>query len=222
MEKILVSACLLGENTKYDGTNSKAEILEEYRKRFDLVPFCPEMEGGLPTPRPPAEIRNGRVKTKDGTDVSSAYRLGAEKALNLCRFLGIKLAILKEKSPACGPHLIHSGYFDGRVKAGEGVTASYLKMHGIEVISEEEAVIRIAEIIKQEELKNESTRLAKEKEAQKEEEEKANEGEKVKNPKPYVKSFKPKQGKNGKKFFRSKPKGKFKGSYKGKSKAKGE
>ena len=114
MEKILVSACLLGENTRYDGKNNYFPFIEKLRVHYDIVPFCPEVEVGLSIPRVPAEISHGSVITKDGKDVTKLYNAAAEKALQLCRLLNIKTAILKDRSPACGPRNIHDGSFNGR------------------------------------------------------------------------------------------------------------
>ncbi|MDY5441734.1 MAG: 2-thiouracil desulfurase family protein [Candidatus Enteromonas sp.] len=138
MEKILISACLIGDPTRYDGGSNRIPELEELMHFFDLVPFCPEMEGGLKCPRKPAEIRGNGVFTLEGTDVTSYYNEGASKAYALCRYLGIRTAILKENSPACGTHTIHNGLFNGGTVSGMGICAQFLKAHGIRVISEEE------------------------------------------------------------------------------------
>ena len=140
MEKILVSGCLLGNNCKYDGSNNKVAILDEINKYFDLVPFCPEVEGGLGTPRIPSEIiASGRVINKNKVDVSAAFDEGARKALRVCSFLGITLAILKERSPSCGVHEVYNGYFNNILVKGQGITTKYLQEHGIRVINETEA-----------------------------------------------------------------------------------
>ena len=138
MEKILISVCLVGDPTRFDGGSNRIPELEELNRYYDLVPFCPEMEGGLKCPRDPAEIRGNGVFTKDGKDVTSYYNEGAAKAYALCRYLNIRTVILKEKSPACGTHQIHNGLFDGGVVPGMGIAARFLKAHGIRVISEEE------------------------------------------------------------------------------------
>ena len=138
MEKILISACLVGDNTRYDGGNNLSPNIERLIAHYDLVPFCPEVEGGLPVPRVPAERKGNYVRTETGKDVTRSYLRGAEKAVQLCAFLGIKIAILKENSPACGVHQIHSGRFDGKKVPGQGVTAEALAKKGIRILSEEE------------------------------------------------------------------------------------
>ena len=140
MAKILVSACLLGEKTKYDGGDNLVEELKGLLEFFELVPFCPEMEGGLPCPRVPAERKGNWVINKDGVDVTEQYREGAEKALRLCKLLGIELAILKQGSPSCGSKEIYDGYFRDRKIAGKGVTAALLSGNGVRVMDEEEAI----------------------------------------------------------------------------------
>ena len=92
---------MLGENCRYDGGNCRVEGLDGLTEFFEVVPFCPEVEGGLPIPRFPAELRRGYAKLHSGEDVTRAYDLGASKALNICSYLGIKLAIMKQNSPAC-------------------------------------------------------------------------------------------------------------------------
>ena len=138
MEKILISACLVGDNTRFDGGNCRNELVSELNQYYDLVPFCPEMEGGLPVPREPGEIFHDAVKTKKGKDITRFYNSGAEKALSLCSFLGIKIAVLKENSPSCGVHHIYNGHFNSTTIVGSGITTSLLKSKGIRVISEEE------------------------------------------------------------------------------------
>jgi uncharacterized protein YbbK (DUF523 family) len=136
MEKILVSACLLGDKVRYDGGSNPVGFLSELAKRFQIVPFCPEVEGGLAIPRDPAEISGNRVVTKNGVDVTANYHEGAQKALTLCKFFGIRYAILKDGSPACGPRQIHDGKFDGLKIDGLGVTARLLVANGIKVFAE--------------------------------------------------------------------------------------
>ena len=136
MEKILISACLLGDNTKYNGGNNYFPFVEKLKKKYQLVPFCPEVECGLPTPREPAEIKRGSVVTKSGKDVTALYASSAEKAVNLCKFLGIHIAILKDGSPACGCRYIHDGTFSGIKIEGLGVTARALINAGVKVYSE--------------------------------------------------------------------------------------
>ena len=133
---ILVSACLLGVPCRYDGkSKAKAEVLALQRERV-LIPVCPEVYGGLPTPRPPAERQGGAVRTRSGIDVTDQYRRGAEETLRLCRLLGCEAAVLKERSPSCGRGQIYDGTFSGTLTAGDGVTAELLTANGIPVYGE--------------------------------------------------------------------------------------
>ena len=138
MEKILISACLVGDKTRYDGKGNYHPLVKELLEKYELVPFCSEVEGGLSIPRVPSEIKGDRVVNKSGKDVTRNYMAGAEKALNICKYLDIKIAILKDGSPACGVHQIHDGNFSGRKIKGMGITASLLAKNGIKVISEDE------------------------------------------------------------------------------------
>ena len=159
MEKVLVSACLLGENCRYDGGNCHIEELDGLTEFFEVVPFCPEVEGGLPIPRFPAELRRGYAKLHSGEDVTRAYDLGASKALNICSYLGIKLAIMKQNSPACGSKKIHNGLFDGKLVDGEGIACARLRKAGIRVIDEEEAV-QMLQKLRENKLQRETAKLA--------------------------------------------------------------
>ena len=138
MEKILISACLVGDKNRYDGKGNYHPLVKELLEKYELVPFCSEVEGGLSIPRTPSEIKGDRVINKAGKDVTRNYQAGAEKALNICKYLDIKIAILKDGSPACGVHQIHDGNFSGRKIKGMGITASLLSKNGIKVISEDE------------------------------------------------------------------------------------
>ncbi len=138
---ILISACLVGENCRYDGNSS---IIPELKKLVDdgkALAVCPEVLGGLPIPRPPCEIQtdsdNFKVVTKNGEDYTPAYLLGARKTLEIARKHGVKIAILKSKSPSCGCAKIYDGSFIGRLIDAGGVTAQLLKENGIELVSEE-------------------------------------------------------------------------------------
>lgn len=138
MEKILISACLVGDKVKYDGHSNYNEKIKLLLEKYELVPFCPEVEGGLSVPRKPCERVKDRVKTESGKDVTKNYEQGAELALNICLYLGIKIAILKENSPSCGSHKIYDGSFSHKLIDGEGVTTELLRRKGIKVISEDE------------------------------------------------------------------------------------
>jgi uncharacterized protein YbbK (DUF523 family) len=103
-----------------------------------LVPICPEVVGGLPTPRPAAEIRDARVVTAAGEDVTQEYERGAQAAVELAMTLGAKRAVLKARSPSCGAHAVYDGTFTRTLRDGEGITARALRAAGIEVVSEED------------------------------------------------------------------------------------
>ena len=139
MEKLLISACLLGISSRYDGKSKRVideNTLKLLSKKFELVPFCPEIYGGLPTPRTPSERIGDRVVMKDGTDVTENYRKGADEALLLCKLLGIKKALLKERSPSCGKGERYDGSFSGSLTKRDGVTAERLISAGLEVYTE--------------------------------------------------------------------------------------
>ena len=138
MEKILISACLISDKVKYDGKSNYNEKVKMLLEKYELVPFCPEVEGGLPTPRKPSERVKDRVKMQDGKDVTSKFLRGAELALNICLYLNIKIAILKENSPSCGSKEIYDGSFSHKLVKGEGVTTELLRKKGIKVLSEDE------------------------------------------------------------------------------------
>ena len=133
--KILISACLLGACCRYDGASKAHPLAALLAERHTLVPVCPEQLGGLPTPRPPAERRGGRVVTQSG-DVTEQYLRGAEETLKLCKLLGCEAAVLKERSPSCGRGQVYDGTFSGTLTAGDGVTAELLADHGIPVYGE--------------------------------------------------------------------------------------
>lgn len=148
MQKILISACLLGQNVRYDGGTATVSnsLLDQWDSEERLVPICPEMAGGLPAPRPPAEIVDADtegvmqainiVRTRHGDDVTVFFLDGAKQALALARKHGISMAILKDGSPSCGSSLINEGSFSGRKASGQGITTYFLRQHGIRVFSE--------------------------------------------------------------------------------------
>ena len=137
--RILVSACLLGAHCRYDGTGRAHPGVLALREVHTLIPVCPEQAGGLPTPRPPAERCGDRVLTQDGTDVTEAYRRGADEAVRLCRICGCEAAVLKARSPACGVGAVYDGTFTGVLIPGDGVAAGRLRAAGIPVFGEDEA-----------------------------------------------------------------------------------
>lgn len=160
MQKILVSRCLLGHRVRYDGgAHGPFDLLQQWLDEGRVVALCPEVAGGLPTPRPPAEIPGGQggavldgrlpVLTIEGEDVTAAFVDGAEQALALVREHDIQLALLKARSPSCGNLENYDGSFSGVRVAGEGVTAALLKRAGIKVFSEmqlDEAAAELARL----------------------------------------------------------------------------
>ena len=138
MERILISACLVGDNVKYDGGNNKNPLISKLLGKYELVPFCPEVEGGLPIPRHPCEQRGEQVVNDLDEDKTDEFNRGADLALNICLYLKITKAILKERSPSCGVHEIYDGSFSHKVSPGMGVTAALLKRKGITIYSEDE------------------------------------------------------------------------------------
>jgi len=148
MNKILLSACLAGEPVRYNGLALSVDstILNEWLKARRIVPFCPEVSGGLPTPRSPAEISNGdglsvitgtaKVLQQDGTDKSAAFLRGAQLALDLCLKHDIRIAILTESSPSCGSTMVYDGSFSSKKITGLGVTSALLMENGIRVFSQ--------------------------------------------------------------------------------------
>jgi uncharacterized protein YbbK (DUF523 family) len=144
MEKILISACLLGERVRYHGGDARLEhpVLRCWHEEGRLVPLCPEVTGGLTTPRPAAEMtvtpEGRRVLTAAGQDVTANFERGAEAAATACADQDIRIAILKDGSPSCGSRSIYDGSFAGRRVDGEGVTAARLRAAGVRVFSESE------------------------------------------------------------------------------------
>ena len=136
MEKILVSACLLGTNCKYNGSSNKNDKVLEFIKDKEVIPICPEIMGGLSTPRTPSEIIGNKVITKEGLDVTNNYFKGAEEVLYLAKLFNIKKALLKSKSPSCGKNKIYDGTFSNNLIDGNGITTNLLINNGIEVINE--------------------------------------------------------------------------------------
>lgn len=122
-----VSACLLGENCKYNGDNNINEKVINYIKGHEVIPVCPEVLGGLPIPRDPAEIVDGVVKHKDGSSVDKEFRTGAQKALEILNDRGAELVILKSRSPSCGVNTVYDGTFSGKLVHGNGVFVELLK-----------------------------------------------------------------------------------------------
>ncbi len=135
--RILVSACLLGLCCRYDGQSKRSDRVLALMEKHELIPVCPEQLGGLPTPRSPAEIRNGRVINSLGQDVTAQYEKGAAEALRLYDLLRCDCALLKARSPSCGAEQVYDGTFSGTLISGQGIAAKLLSQHHITVLSEE-------------------------------------------------------------------------------------
>ncbi|MEU7648164.1 DUF523 domain-containing protein [Streptomyces huasconensis] len=150
MERILVSACLLGSRVRYDGgaKGVNDELVTRWRAEGRVVAFCPEVSGGLPVPRPPAEIVGGdgsavvdgiaRVLTETGEDVTEPFVRGAHRALDAAREAGARVALLKESSPSCGSLRVYDGSFAGTRVPGRGVTTALLARAGVRVFNEDQ------------------------------------------------------------------------------------
>lgn len=140
MNKLLISACLLGIPCRYDAKSVPlpADQIARLTEHFDLIPVCPETLGGLPTPRIPSERSGDRVINRNGTDVTEQYRRGAEATAEICRICGAKLALLKERSPSCGSGKIYDGSHTGTLTDGDGATAQRLKKDGVRIFGESE------------------------------------------------------------------------------------
>ena len=136
--RIMVSACLMGENCKYNGGNNLNQKVLNYVKGHEVIPVCPEVLGGLPTPRIPAEIVDGTVITKDGRNVNEEFKKGAEIALKMAVENQIDLVILQSRSPSCGPKQIYDGSFSGKRIDGQGIFAKLLIEKGIKILDVED------------------------------------------------------------------------------------
>ena len=143
MDKLLVSACLLGKPCRYDGRSKPDARVLALAERYELIPVCPETAGGLPTPRDPSERLGDKVVSNQGRDVTAQYQKGAETALWLARRYGCKAALLKEKSPSCGSGMIYDGSFTGKLIPGDGVAAEMLKKEGLIVFGESDTELLI-------------------------------------------------------------------------------
>lgn len=166
METIIVSACLLGDKCRYDGKDNYNEKVKFLRENFNIVPVCPEVLGGMSTPRTPSEIKNNIVINKNGKDVTHCFKKGADSVLNVVKYLHIKKAVLVDHSPSCGVYKIHNGNFNGTLIDGEGFTTRELKRIGVQCYTIEEVEKLIEPTIKE-------TFEIKEEEKRKKEEEKA-------------------------------------------------
>ncbi len=135
---VLVSACLLGVHCRYNTKGELDPAVWELREKVNLIPVCPELLGGLATPRDPAERIKDKVMTIRGEDVTAQYVRGAQETLALAQLYGCHAAILKERSPSCGSGVIYDGTHTGTKIPGDGVAAALLKSHGIAVYGESE------------------------------------------------------------------------------------
>ena len=133
----MVSACLLGDNVKYDGSNNKNDKLIKFLKDYEVIKVCPEVLGGLNVPRIPAEIINNEVINKEGVLVTKEYMRGAKKTLEIAKKNNIKIAILKKNSPSCSSNKIYDGTFSHTLIDGYGITAKLLKENDIKVFDED-------------------------------------------------------------------------------------
>ena len=143
-ENLIISACLLGIPCRYDGRSVKKLDIDALNEKYNLIPICPEIYGGLPTPRVPSERILDKVMMKDGRDVTENYKRGAEASLEIARANGARLALLKERSPSCGKGAVYDGTFSGNLIEGNGVTAELFLENGITVYGESE----ISELLK--------------------------------------------------------------------------
>ena len=137
-QNIIISACLLGEPCRYDGASKSAPLAYRLREKYNLIPVCPEVFGGLPTPRGPSEIVGERVVNKEGVDVTAQYRRGAETALSMAREGEVAFAVLKARSPSCGKGKTYDGTFTGTLTHRHGITVAMFLEAGIPVYTEDE------------------------------------------------------------------------------------
>lgn len=136
--RLLISACLLGCRCRYDGGSKPLPDLDRLLSLHQLVPVCPEQLGGLPTPRPPCEIRGGRVLSQAGDDCTEAFERGAEEAMRLYRLFRCEAALLKSRSPSCGKGWVYDGSFSNSLRPGHGILAERLIDTGARVCTEDE------------------------------------------------------------------------------------
>lgn len=136
--RILVSACLLGENCKYNGGNNDNAAVKAFVKGNQVIPICPEMLAGLGCPRTPVEIVNGEIRDRDGNNVDAQLRRGVELAMAQIRTQGIDCAVLQSRSPTCGVKQVYDGSFSGKLISGSGIFARALREAGYRVIDAED------------------------------------------------------------------------------------
>ena len=162
---ILISGCLIGRRVRFDGGVKTNELLMKYNERGRFIAVCPECFAMLPVPRPPMELQHttgekvlagkGRAIDKNGQDTTGHLVMGAEKVLKIAEAYHVRVAILKERSPSCGTHFVHSGNFDGKTMKGMGVCAALLEAHGIKVYSDEEMTVgRLESLLSEDKLRD--------------------------------------------------------------------
>jgi len=134
----IVSACLCGDNCRYDGKNSYNKEVMEFLSHREFIKLCPEVIAGLEIPRTPCEILDGKVISIKDDDLTEKFKFGAKQVLEIAIKNKCTLAILKDKSPSCGVNHIYDGSFKGILIDGMGFTASLLKKNGFKVLSEKE------------------------------------------------------------------------------------
>ena len=139
MKKLLISACLFGENVRYDGKNNLIEELDILKDKYELIPFCPEVSSGMLIPRVPNEILSFNplvVKNEFGIDTTDYFTDGAIQTLHICKKYDIQIALLKSKSPSCGNLEVYDGSFSKTLIKGQGLTANILTQHNIKIYDE--------------------------------------------------------------------------------------
>ncbi len=143
MQNVLISACLLGVDCKYNGSNNKLddEIINLLKEKCNLIPVCPEIMGGMPTPRNPIEISDGKVFDYDGEEFTKEFEKGSDEVLKLAKLYDATIAILKENSPSCGSNYIYDGTFNHQKIKGMGIAAHKLSKENIKLFSEENVKI---------------------------------------------------------------------------------
>lgn len=143
MQNVLSSACLLGVDCKYNGSNNKLDdkIIHSLKEKYNLIPVCPEIMGGMPTPRNPVEISDGKVFDYDGEEFTKEFEKGSEEVVKLAKLYDATIAILKENSPSCGSNYIYDGTFNHQKIKGMGIAAHKLSKENIKLFSEENVKI---------------------------------------------------------------------------------
>lgn len=139
MQNVLISSCLLGVDCKYNGSNNKLdeETINLLKEKYNLIPVCPEIMGGLPTPRNPVEIKDGKVFDYDGEEFTEEFEKGSDEVVKLAKLYNPTIAILKENSPSCGSNYIYDGTFNNKKIKGMGLAARKLSEEYVRLFNEE-------------------------------------------------------------------------------------